>query len=71
MLSGCGGLWLRRLEGLVITASDGDRWIAAENITRAQAKLAQTKDEGERRALRDLIAREKEKLAVPKGEKRG
>jgi hypothetical protein len=52
-----------------MTVSDGDRWIAAENISQFQAKLAQTEDEDERRVLRDLIAREKEKLAVPKCEK--
>jgi len=50
--------------------SDGDRWIAAENICRFQVKLAETKDESERRVLRDLIEREREKLGKPSDQKR-
>ena len=50
--------------------ADGERWVAAENIRRFQAKFQEAKDEAERRILRDLIKREEEKLfnAARKGE---
>jgi hypothetical protein len=56
-------------KGLAMGVSDGEKWIAAENISRFQAKLAETKDEGERRTLLDLIEREREKLAKPRDQR--
>ena len=56
-------------KGLPMGVSDGEKWIAAENISRFQAKLAETKDEAERRTLLDLIEREREKLAKPRDQR--
>ena len=53
-----------------MVVSDGDRWIAAENIRRFQAKLEETHDEVERRVLRDLIKEEQAKLRSSSDQKR-
>lgn len=42
--------------------TDGDRWIAAQNIERFLARLEQEQDERQRQVLHDLIAQEKQKL---------
>ena len=42
--------------------TDGERWIAAQNIERFLAKLDEEQDEGRRQVLRDLIDQERKKL---------
>jgi hypothetical protein len=54
---------------LAMVVNDGERWIAAQNIQHFEGKLEQEKDEGQRRVLRDLIEREREKLRKTGGQK--
>lgn len=51
--------------------SDGDRWIAAQNIQQFLAKLDEEQDEKKRRTLRDLLERERAKLLALNGQKPG
>lgn len=49
--------------------SDGDRWIAAQNIERFQAQLKDEPDQKRRQVLQNLIEQEREKLRLANDKK--
>ncbi len=53
-----------------MVVSDGERWVAAENITRWEALLKDEKDDQRCRTLRELIDREREILRTLDSQKR-
>ena len=52
-----------------MVVSDGERWVAAENITRWEQQLKDEWDEQRRRVLRDLIDLERDKLHTRNSQK--
>lgn len=45
-----------------MVVSDGDKWVAAQNILRFEAQLEEENDHQQRAVLRELIERERDKL---------
>lgn len=53
-----------------MVVSDGEKWVAIQNIIRFEAKLVEEKDREQRSVLRELIERERDKLRNRGADKR-